>query len=290
MKQAFKEKGKLLTSMLIFGTVGPIRRMIPYPSGLISLVRGTIGTLYLLLLHLIKKEPFAKDAIRKNLPILFFSGLLLGGNWIFLFEAYRHTSLALATTCYYMAPVFFLLLSPIFFHESLTPKKWVCTATALLGLALASNLHKAELSGLSGVLFGLASATMYTGVLILNRFIRKLSDLDRSFFQLAFSVPPVLLYVFLAEDLSTLTVTPSILCLLAIAGIIQTGLAYSLYFGSIGSLPTQTVALYSYIDPVFTIFLSVFVLQEPLTPLIALGILLVIGSTLLCEIDLKHKK
>jgi len=73
-------------------------------------------------------------------------------------------------------------------------------------------------------------------------------------------------------------------------GIIHTGVAYACYFGSIGALPAQTVALFSYIDPVGAIILSALVLREPMSMWGAIGAVLVLGSTLVSELPEKAEK
>ena len=113
---------QLILSMLIFGTIGVFRRAIPYPSSVVALARSVIGLAFLLLVRAIRHEPVERAAVKRNLPKLLLLGAMLGFNWIFLFEAYNYTSVAAATMCYYMAPVFILLLSPIVFGEKITPR------------------------------------------------------------------------------------------------------------------------------------------------------------------------
>jgi len=67
-------------------------------------------------------------------------------------------------------------------------------------------------------------------------------------------------------------------------GILHTGVAYALYFGSMDHLRAQTIALFSYIDPVVAILLSALVLLEPVGPLSLIGAVLVLGSTLVSEL------
>ena len=90
---------QMITAMTIFGTIGIFVHYIPLPSSVIALARGTIGMLFLLIFCAIRKIKISGAAIRKKLGILCVSGLLLGINWILLFEAYRHTSVAVGTLC-----------------------------------------------------------------------------------------------------------------------------------------------------------------------------------------------
>lgn len=106
-------------SMLIFGTIGLLRRFIDLPSGVIACFRGLLGCVLLLLLQRLGGKKPGLAAIWKSLLPLLISGGMIGFNWMLLFEAYRYTSIAVATLCYYTAPVMLILASPFVFHERL---------------------------------------------------------------------------------------------------------------------------------------------------------------------------
>ena len=275
---------QIILSMLIFGTIGVFRRWIPFPSSVVALARSVIGLLFLLLLRMIQREPLNRAAIRRNLPKLLLLGAMLGTNWIFLFEAYNHTSVAAATMCYYMAPVFIILLSALFFGERITPRKGLCAAVAVFGMVLVSDVMKSGLHGAKGLLFGLIAAGLYALIVVLNRTLRDISAEDRTIMQFAASALVMLPYVLLTENLSALRPTPTVLLLLLLVGVVHTGIAYVLYFGSIADVSAQTAALLSYIDPVVAVLLSLTVLREPMSPAAIFGAALVIGAMALSEL------
>lgn len=286
-----KSKVAIIASMTIFGTIGIFRKYIPLPSSLIAMVRGYVGAIFLLLVILCKKEKINWEAIKKNLLLLIVSGGLIGFNWILLFESYQYTTVATATLCYYMAPIFVILVSPFLFKEKLTGKKAVCVAVALAGMVLVSGILDAgfAISELKGVIFGLGAAVLYASVIVINKFIKNISAYDKTILQLASAAIVVTPYVFLTEDVSALTFAPLALVMLAVVGIIHTGIAYFLYFGSMDNLKAQTIALFSYIDPVVAILLSAFVLREGFTIAGIIGAVLVLGSTLISEMPEKKK-
>ncbi|MBR3836163.1 MAG: DMT family transporter [Clostridia bacterium] len=113
-----KNKIMNIIAMLIFGTLGIFISKIDLPSSVIAMFRSLIGTVSIGLFMLIKKQKPDLNAIRKNAPYLLISGIALGFNWILLFEAYRYTSIPVATLCYYMAPVFVIILSPLVLKKS----------------------------------------------------------------------------------------------------------------------------------------------------------------------------
>lgn len=279
-------RAQLILSMLIFGTIGLFRRAIPYPSSVVALVRSVIGLVFLLLVRAIRREPIDRAAVKRNLPKLLLLGAMLGTNWIFLFEAYNYTSVAAATMCYYMAPVFIILLSVPVFGEKITPRKGICAAVAVFGMVLVSDVLTTGLHGAKGLVFGLIAAVLYAVIVIINRTLKDISAEDRTIMQFAASSLVMLPYVLLTENLAALEATPRVLLLL-IVGVVHTGIAYVLYFGSIAHVPAQTAALLSYIDPIVAVLLSLTVLREPMSPTALFGAVLVIGAMILSEITPK---
>jgi RarD protein len=272
--------------MCIFGSIGLIRKYIDLPSSIIALARAAIGTAFLFALMLGRKQKLNLPQLKANRILLLFSGAALGFNWILLFEAYCYTSVAVATLCYYMAPVLVIIFSPLLFKERITTKKLLCILTALIGIILVSGIlapSEGSSGNFRGILFGLAAAVLYATVVILNKKITIESSSDRTLIQLGIAAFILLPYTLLTEDYSVLQPDSFGIILLVTAGIIHTGIAYALYFGSIRLLPAQTAALYSYIDPILAILLSALFLQEPLPFSGILGAVLILGAAIISE-------
>lgn len=281
-----QNKGSLLAlilSMTIFGTVGVFRRYIPLPSSVIALFRGGVGTLVLLLVILLRDKKTA--GLGKNKGLLFLSGAMIGFNWILLFEAYNHTTVATATLCYYMAPVLVLLFSPLVLGEKWTIKKLVCIGAAFAGMVLVSGVLSSGFSvkELLGVGLGLGAAALYATVILLNKRIQGVEALDKTAAQMLSATVVLLPYVLLTEKVSALSFTGPSLALLLGMGIVHTGFAYVLYFGSLRKLSAHTAAIFSYIDPVVAVLLSALFLGETLRMGGVIGTLLILGAAVLGE-------
>lgn len=292
MKQTLSYKISLTVSMLIFGTIGIFVNYIPLPSGFIAFARGSIGALCLFIFAIITKTEISAKSIKQNLLILCLSGGAIGFNWIFLFEAYRHTTVATATLCYYMAPVFVMLASPLVLGEKLSPRKLFCIALSLVGMVCVSGVVGGKmptLDELIGILFGLAAAILYATVILLNKRLKDITPHNRTMLQLAFAAVVVLPYTLLAEELSPSDFSVSSLVLLLIVGIIHTGVVYLLYFGSMRGISAQTVAIFSYIDPAVAIILSAVILKQGLNAVSAVGAVLILCGTLISELPEKTK-
>lgn len=269
--------------MAIFGTVGLCVRNIPLPSATIACLRGFLGLAFLLLVMLLTGKKPDKRSIRSNLPILLISGAAIGGNWILLFEAYRYTTVATATICYYLAPVFLVLASP-WLGERLTAKKLLLSGTALLGMVFVSGVLQGGIAGGRGILCGVGAACLYASVMFLNKKLGSINAYDKTVIQLAAAAIVILPYCLLSRGFDMSDMNAKGYIFLAVVGIIHTGFSYWLYFGAMGQLPSQTVALFSYLDPVLAVILSALLLREPMNWQGIVGAVLILGSALLSEI------
>ena len=282
----------IIVSMLIFGTIGIFVRHVPMPSSVIALVRGVVGTLFLLVFSRLRKTPVDWAGVRKSLGMLILSGAFIGFNWILLFEAYRYTTVATATLCYYLAPVFVILASPVLFREKLTLRKGICVVVALVGMAFVSGVTETGIAGsgeLLGILFGVGAAVLYALVVLMNKKLTGVPVFDRTIVQLGAAALALTPYVLVSEWGTAMDWSGPVIPLLLVMGIVHTGFAYALYFGGIKELPAQTSALLSYIDPVSAIILSAVFLGEGLTASGVIGAVLVLGATLLSELSVPHK-
>ncbi|MBQ1188727.1 MAG: DMT family transporter [Peptococcaceae bacterium] len=278
----------MIGAMTIFGTIGIFRKYIPLPSSLLALARGIIGTAFLLFLVLaVKRDKLSIEAIKRNFVFLVVSGAFIGFNWILLFEAYQYTTVATATLCYYMAPVIVVLVSPFLFKERLTLLKAICVAVALAGMVFVSGIPQSGFGGMSelkGILLGLGAATLYAIVVILNQYIKDIPAYDKTIMQLGTAAIAILPYTLLTENFADISFTPIAVLMLIFVGIVHTGIAYTLYFGSMSGLKAQTIALFSYIDPVVAIILSAVILQENIGLWGVIGAVMVLGSTMVSEL------
>ena len=283
-------KIKITAAMVTFGTIGILVRYIPLPSSIIALVRGVLATIFLLAVMAGGKRWPDKTAITRNLALLLISGALIGFNWILLFEAYNYTSVAVATLCYYLAPVFVIIASPFVLQEKLSMKKALCVIAALAGMVLVSGVIQNYVRGgntedlnLTGVLLGIGAGALYATIILINKKLKDISSYDTTVMQLAAASIVLMPYCLLTVDMGALEVTPVSAVLLLIVGIVHTGIAYVLYFGSIKELPAQTVAIFSYIDPILAVLLSALLLKESMDMLSILGAILILGSTFVSE-------
>ena len=269
--------GRYLLAMAVFGTLAPFVRQIAVSSGELALYRAILGAA-LIGVYLAATRQTLPKGNRREVALLLLSGAAMGINWILLFEAYRYTTVSTATLCYYFAPVIVTVLSPLLFRERLTRRQVLCFVMATLGLVLITGMERG--GSVKGVLFGLGAAVFYAAVVLLNKYIRGVDGIQRTFFQFLAAVVTLIPYVAITGGVTLSRLdTPGWLCLLTV-GLVHTGITYCLYFSSLKAIPGQRAAILSYMDPLVAVLVSVTVLQEPLTWQQALGGSLILGFTL----------
>lgn len=284
-KDYFKSYIALVASMLMFGTLGIVRRYIPLSSAMLAMCRGVLGSVFLIFFVLVRggklKLPECRTALR-----LVLTGAIMGLNWMLLFEAYNYTTVAAATMCYYMQPTIVILLSPLVFRERLGAKRLACAGAAIVGMLFVSGVLSGgagQMQDIRGIIFGLGAAAFYATVIILNKKVVVEDIYAKTIIQLAGAALVMIPYVLITEGVPELALTPADIGLVLLVGVVHTGVTYALYFGSMQRLRAQTVAVLSYIDPVFALLLSAAVLHESLTPLGIVGAVLIIGSAIISE-------
>lgn len=281
----------LILSMTVFGTLGLFVRNIPVSSGELALYRAVLAALLLFVFLAVTKQKIQLGEIKKEIPLLLVSGIAMGFNWILLFEAYKYTTVSVATLSYYFAPVIVTVACPILFKEKMTAKQWLCFIMSTLGIVLITGIGdvKSGSNHLLGIAFGLGAAFLYATVILLNKFIKKVEGLHRTFLQFIAAILVLIPYVAFTGGITLWTLNMTGWVSLLIVGFFHTGVTYCLYFSSLKELPGQKAAILSYIDPLVAVLVSVLILKEELTLMQIAGGVLILGFTMWNEIDLKRK-
>ena len=282
----------IMAAMFIFGTLSPFVRNISVSSGELALYRAILATVLIGAYLLITGQSIDFRSIQKELLLLTVSGAAMGFNWILLFEAYKYTTVSVATLSYYFAPVIVTAACPLLFKERLTGKQIICFVMSTIGLVLITGTGGNEPNGTHyiGILYGLGAACLYASVVLLNKFIKNVAGIHRTFLQFLAVILVLAPYVALTGGVSLNTMSPTGWVCLLIVGLVHTGVTYCLYFSSLRDLPGQKAAILSYIDPLVAVLISVTALGETMTPVQVLGGGLILGFTLWNELPSKERK
>ena len=292
-----KARLQLIISMSIFGTLAVFVRNISVSSGELALYRAVLAAIligsYLLFsknktnLSVNADEKTVTDnskllfgiCTKKELFLLLFSGMAMGFNWILLFEAYKYTSVSAATLSYYFAPIIVTVVCPFLFHEKLTPKQILCFVMSTLGVFLITGIPDFQNMGRDtiGILFGLSAAVFYATVILLNKFIKNVAGIHRTFLQFLAAIVTLMPYVACTSGFHLGSLNSKGWINLLIVGLIHTGITYCLYFSSLKELPGQEAAILSYVDPLMAVVISVAILGEHISLPQIIGGILILG-------------
>lgn len=298
---------KVLISMLLWGSIGVFVKNISLDSVEIAFFRGIIGSIFLAVVLFIKNyrknNPLSeveeatkvnandKKTDKKNTVLLMVSGMVIGLNWVFLFNSYKYITVANSTIIYYLAPVIVIFVSPIFLKEKLTLKKVVAVMCAMFGLFLilkTQSSSSANVNLTKGIINAFSAACLYASVIILNKFIKNVDDYKRTFVQLLMA-SIILLPLVIMRNQIEFDSAKSIVFMI-ILGIAHTGIAYCLYFSAMKDLKAQSIAILGYIDPASSIFFSIFLLKEAFTIWQLIGGAIILIAAFVAEKAPKVKK
>ena len=274
---------QMFFSMAIFGTLGFFSR---YTSAItsaeLSFYRSASAFVIIGIYFLCRGRQLSWHKLRKDVGIMLLSGIALAVNWLFMFEAFRHTSISLATISYYFAPVIVTVVCPFLFHEKMTGRQLICFVMSTLGLALIVNVFEAspEAADSLGIFYGLLAAVFYALFIILNKYIKSVGSMERSFYQFGIAAVVILPYTALGDGFHLLALDTSGWAALMIICLVHTVIMHYAYFQSLSQLTGQEVAVLGYIDPLVAVVISYFLLHETMTFSQAVGGAMILGFAL----------
>ena len=283
-------KFAFVLSMIIFGAVGVFAKYIKLPSSEIAFWMSAIGSCFLLVIFIAKKEKITKASILPNIWPLLLSSVALCGNWIFLFQAYKETTIANAALSYYFAPVLVICLSPIILKEKLYLRKIFYVCVALVGLFF---IVHSQATGVNngqdiGIVYGLIAACFYTFVTFVNKYIRGIKEPANTILQLSLAALFLALYLYGTTGFQIMHIDIKSISLLIALGIVHAGIGFYLFFLGMSHLKGQSIAILSYIDPLTSLVISTMIIGEKMTMLQIIGAILLLGATFISEIDQKE--
>ena len=270
---------QLILAMIIWGSLG----LFVLKSGLssidIAFFRCLIGVV-VLIPYCAYRSYFHKDLfqIKKLLPI-FLGGIFVVMNWILLFESFHYASITLGNVSYYLQPVFLLFLGRIFFKESITAIKYFFVGLSLVGVLMTINItpemFQFKQLELLGIFYALAAGFLYSLATVIAKKSAAIPAPLMTCLQLGIGVV-ILLPM---SHVSTMTITGATLGYILLLGLVHTVLAFVLYYHSVSRLPTDQIAVLSYIDPIAAIFTDVLFFDRILVPVQIIGIILTMLSS-----------
>ena len=278
-----KSLAKFTASLILFGSNGIVASHIGLPSYDIVVLRTFLGAVLLAALLFMSRKRARISASPKSFAFVAISGAFLGISWLLLFEAYSLVGVGTSSLLYYCGPVLVMALSPVLFKERLTHTRIAGFAIVLVGVMLVNG--GTLQGGLSpqGLTYGAIAALCLAAMIVFNKKAEGIGGLENSLIQIGSAFITALVGTTALHGLS-IDVQPSDWPAILMLGFVNTGLGCYLYFGSMGKLKAQTVAVCGYIEPVCAVVMAMAFLGESMSAPQALGALLVIAGAAATEL------
>ena len=210
---------------------------------------------------------------------------------VLYFETAELVSLSMTAVLLYTAPCFVMVLSAIIFKEAVTRQKVLALVLAFMGCIFTAGLiGGGEDFNMKGFLYGLGSGAMYSLYTIIGKFaLRKYDPMTLTFY--TFFVAACSLF-FVSDPGYILDVatgsTKALLGMLGL-GIVITTVPYFLYSKGLKGLDAGKASVIAFIEPMVATVAGIVVYGETLTVFNALGILLILMSVVLLNMDFEKK-
>ena len=227
---------KFILAAVIFGTNGIIARHIPLSSYEIVLTRTVLGGFFLLILATARREwGSLRRASRTSLVWLVLSGLFLSGNWLFLYEAYQHIGVSLATLMCYCGPILIMILSYFVFHEPFTVPKVSAMVIVTVGILCINGAADQAPRQAVGLVCGFLSAVCFALLVIAMKKVSGIGGILSPACQLLVA-SLVVAAVTLSMPTAPVSLDMTHIACMVCLGIVNTGLGYYLYFSGVQHL------------------------------------------------------
>jgi drug/metabolite transporter (DMT)-like permease len=267
---------EMTAAMLISGSIGWFVLMAGRPVLEVVFWRCLIGAAALGLLCL-ALGAFRHRLSGQRLALAIGGGVAIVLNWLLLFGAYAHASIAVATAVYNVQPFILLGLGALLFGEKITVTKlgWLVLAfCGVLAIVLAKPSAAYAQQGHYGL--GLAMALLAAiGWAVAAITAKRLKGVPPHLIALIHVVTGSIMLAPLV-DWTGLPTGRGEWSALVTLGIVHTGVMYALMYAAVQRLPTHLQGALSFIYPVAAILIDVVALGTVLQPIQIAGVVAVI--------------
>jgi drug/metabolite transporter (DMT)-like permease len=270
---------QLILAMVIWGTLG----LVVLKSGLgstdIAFYRCLVGAAILIPYCWYKGYFKATTLTLKTTSMILLGGIFIVLNWILLFQSFKLASITLGNISYYVQPVFLVVLGRFFFKENVTFIKWAFILLTLCGVFMTMDipLHDFHIhnSQCLGVCCALLAGFFYSIATIIVKKTNNVLPTMTTLLQLMMGT--IVLFPFAHPFNHQVTWSNAIY--IAVFGLVYTVIAFILYYSAVKKLPTTSIAVISYVDPIVAIITDVFFFDKTLSIIQIFGIVLTLASS-----------
>ena len=269
----------IITAGVLWGTSGIFFNLLKpmgYTPIQMTAMRGVVAAIFMIAYVVIKNKELFKISLKE---LIFFglSGLSIFGTAVCYFASIEASTVSTAVVLMYTAPVFVTFYSVLFFRENMTVIKLISIFFIIVGSVLVSGVLNDMMFSLWGVVLGLLAGVMYSIYNILAKYemIMDMNPVSASMYSFIFMgavafafCNPVSFVKITAEN--SLKAIPLIIGI----GVVTCVIPYFLYTSAMKYLPAGTVSSLGIIEPMSATIISIMFLNEKLSLIPAIGIVL----------------
>ncbi len=247
---------KIHIAVLFFGLAGLFGKLVDQPPAVIVFGRVFFAMAFLLPALWYRKQSLRLDRTADYLALLF-QGLILAVHWVTFFKSIQVSTVAVGLITFSTFPIFVTFLEPIFSKEKLKPADVALALVTFMGVVIVVPAFSLDNTTTQGALWGITSGLTFALLSIMNRkYARSYSSLVVAFYQDAAAALFLLPFLFMPTPAMTL---PDML-LLALLGIVFTGVAHSLFIKGLAHVKAQTASIITSLEPVYGILAAAIVI------------------------------
>jgi drug/metabolite transporter (DMT)-like permease len=249
---------QLHVSVLLAGGAGLFAKFVVASPTAITCGRTLFGSLALAITAVLMKASLRLHS-RKDLLMLALSGAILAVHWYSFFVSIQVSTVAIGLLSFSTFPLFVTFLEPLVFGERLHRHDVLTTLAVVGGLVLVTPHWDLSNQLTQGVLWGVLAAFTYAVLSLLSRsHVRVYPVLTVALYQQAFAALCTLPFALRSQSLPS----GRDILLLAVLGVVFTGLAQALAVASLRHLRAQAVGVTFGMEPVYGILLAWLLLDE----------------------------
>lgn len=222
---------------------------------------------------------------KTTLLLIIFGGITLVGNWIFLFASFDFIPFSIATMAYHTQPLMLVLVSALIARQRIAPSLLLWLVVSFSGLLLVAELdvqHLMDLfsaegatkNALLGLILALAAALLYTMTTLVTKRVEQVPSYLIALIQVCVGIVMLLPFV----QFSQLPQSTMPWVDLIILGVVNTGFMYVIMYDAFQKLPTNLIAILSFIYPITALFVDYIAFSTQITLWQGIGVGLILLS------------
>lgn len=227
-----------------------------------------------------RREPLRVTG--KEFSVLSGLGLLFIGSSLTLYLSFRVMEAGVASTILFTYPVMTAAIMAIFFHERLNWVTVTSIALSFFGVALLYWGDGTATLPAVGVVLVLASALTYALYIILvNRSHLQMSSFKINFYVLFYCALGMVGYAIFSGQTLMLPPTPTAWFYVGWLAVVPAIMALVLMVYAAKYVGSTATAILGALEPLTAVLIGIFVFGENFTAILAVGIVLILGSVVL---------